>query len=291
MTDRYGKYWRTLKERRVLMGVLGILVTILLIAAACGEDATPTPGPANATPQPTPTAVEPIPTDTPTPPLPDKSEGILIGSVTIGPLCPVEPCPDPIPDVYASRELLLLREGRELIRLPLGPEGAFQALIPAGRYMVELTDCDFLGCARALPMSFEIRDGEPATLNIDIDTGIRAPVQGPNAYLQLFESLRAAGAAVATGEPITQPFFSVPGRFLGVNGSDVQVFEYPSIKEAQSEADQVAPDGSSVGTSIMFWVAGPHFYSSGTLIVLYVGDDAALQTLLEEALGPQFAGR
>ena len=157
--------------------------------------------------------------------------------------------------------------------------------------MVELTDCDFLGCARALPMSIEVRDGETATINIDIDTGIRAPVQGPNAYQLLFESLGAAGAAVETGEPITQPFFNVPGRLMGVNGSKVQVFEYPSIKEAQSEADQVAPDGSSVGTSIMFWVAGPHFYSSGTLIVLYVGDDAALQTLLEGALGPQFAGR
>ncbi|MEE9248962.1 MAG: hypothetical protein V3U79_09730, partial [Dehalococcoidia bacterium] len=94
-----------------------------------------------------------------------------------------------------------------------------------------------------------------------------------------------------TGDSITQPFFSVPGRLMGVNGSEVQVFEYPSMKEAQSEADQVALDGSSVGTAMVFWVAGPHFYMSGTLIVLYVGDDAALQTLLEEVLGPQFAGR
>jgi len=60
-----------------------------------------------------------------------------------------------------------------------------------------------------------------------------------------------------------------------VNGNDVQV----------------APDGRSMGTAMVTWVASPHFYMSGTLIVLYVGDDAALQTLLEEALGPQFAGR
>ena len=60
-------------------------------------------------------------------PLPDKSEGIITGSVTIGPLCPVEPCAEPIGDVYASRELLLRQEGREPIRIPLGPDGSFAA--------------------------------------------------------------------------------------------------------------------------------------------------------------------
>jgi hypothetical protein len=38
------------------------------------------------------------------------------------------------------------------------------------------------------------------------------------------------------------------------------------------------------------WTATPHFYTSDTRIVLYTGDDAALQTLLGETLGPQFAG-
>ena len=123
----------------------------------------------------------------------------------------------------------------------------------------------------------------------------------PNAYLQLIENLRAAGAAVETGDPITYDFFNVPGRLMGVNGSKVEVFDYPSLEEAQSQGDQVGPggssfvltpDGSGGASSIMVtWPAGPHFYISGTLIVLYVGDDVALQTLLEEALGPQFAGR
>ena len=38
------------------------------------------------------------------------------------------------------------------------------------------------------------------------------------------------------------------------------------------------------------WVAKPHFYRSGTLIILYVGDDAATRQLLSAVVGPAFAG-
>lgn len=37
-------------------------------------------------------------------------------------------------------------------------------------------------------------------------------------------------------------------------------------------------------------MATPHFYRSGNVIALYVGDDAATLAALERALGPQFAG-
>ena len=56
------------------------------------------------------------------------------------------------------------------------------------------------------------------------------------------------------------------------------------------EAELVASDGSSVGTSMMAWIATPHFYINGMLIVLYVGDSSETIGLLEDALGPQFAG-
>jgi hypothetical protein len=42
---------------------------------------------------------------------------------------------------------------------------------------------------------------------------------------------------------------------------------------------------------MMMWVATPHFYEAGKLIVLYVGEDSGVVGVLEEALGPQFAGR
>ena len=64
-----------------------------------------------------------------------------------------------------------------------------------------------------------------------------------------------------------------------------------AMTAAQAEADQVAPDGSSVGTSMPFWVGDPHFFKGGKLIVLYLGDDADILSALESVLGEQFAGR
>ncbi|HEV2107022.1 MAG TPA: hypothetical protein VGR16_02025 [Thermomicrobiales bacterium] len=40
----------------------------------------------------------------------------------------------------------------------------------------------------------------------------------------------------------------------------------------------------------MEWVAPPHFFRQGAVIVLYVGEDPAVLDLLEELLGAQFAG-
>ncbi len=110
-------------------------------------------------------------------------------------------------------------------------------------------------------------------------------------YVSLIDNLRAAGATVEPAGEISQPFFSVRGRVITVNGGDVQVFEYADAATADAEAALVSPDGSSVGTSMVSWVAPPHFYKEGKLIVLYVGDDTAVVSALEAVLSPQFAGR
>jgi hypothetical protein len=107
----------------------------------------------------------------------------------------------------------------------------------------------------------------------------------------LVAALQAAGATVEVGEPITQAFFTPEGSIIKVNGADVQVFEYESVEAMESEAAQVAPDGGSIGTSMVTWVDTPHFYKAGRIIVLYVGSDESVLSLLENALGPQFAGR
>ncbi|HJW83838.1 MAG TPA: hypothetical protein VJ754_05995, partial [Anaerolineae bacterium] len=57
-----------------------------------------------------------------------------------------------------------------------------------------------------------------------------------------------------------------------------------------ADAAKVGPDGSTFDTLIVDWVAPPHFYHKGRAIVLYVGDDAAIQRMLEDALGAQIAG-
>ena len=107
----------------------------------------------------------------------------------------------------------------------------------------------------------------------------------------LMAALQASGATVETGESITQDFFSPEGSIIKVNGADVQVFEYESAEAMENEASQVAPDGGSVGTSMMMWMDTPHFYKAGRILVLYIGSDQTILDLLEKAIGPQFAGR
>jgi hypothetical protein len=107
----------------------------------------------------------------------------------------------------------------------------------------------------------------------------------------LIAGLRQAGATVATGEEVSQPFFSVKGRILKVDGEDVQAFSYRDESSAQREAGQVSPNGSTVGTTKVGWMAPPHFHHKGLLIALYVGETASVKTALQTVLGPQFAGQ
>ena len=127
------------------------------------------------------------------------------------------------------------------------------------------------------------------------------PTKGPNEtvshgreavdYVSLIDNLRANNATVIPEGEIEQPFFSVTGFSIQVNDSSVQVFEYNSAEDAEADASLVSLDGSSIGTSMPFWVDDPHFYYKEKIIVLYVGDDPAIEELLESVLGSQFVGR
>ena len=71
----------------------------------------------------------------------------------------------------------------------------------------------------------------------------------------------------------------------------MQVFEYADPATAAAQAALVSPDGGAVGPHMMAWVAPPHFYHTGRILVLYVGNDGPLLTRLRTVLGPPFAGR
>ena len=107
----------------------------------------------------------------------------------------------------------------------------------------------------------------------------------------LIEALSAIGAEVQPGDPVEQAFFAVTGQILKVNDKDVQVFEYESAEAMEADAAQVAPDGGSIGTNMVMWVETPHFFKSGRVLVLYVGEDQGVLDLLKGAMGEQFAGR
>ncbi|MBI2845287.1 MAG: hypothetical protein HYX86_01940 [Chloroflexi bacterium] len=122
-----------------------------------------------------------------------------------------------------------------------------------------------------------------------------APQPPSPGQVEDFDSLAAAlearGATVLFTElEVQQPFFSVSGRLISINGANLQVFEYGDESTARAEAAQISPGGSTVGTTMITWVDTPHFWLAGKLIVLYVGDDSAALATLEAVLGTQTAG-
>lgn len=150
------------------------------------------------------------------------------------------------------------------------------------------------------------RAGETEATNTIAPTEVLEPTTAPDVtpqtpvashggpvkdYVSLIDNLRAAGATVEPAGEIEQEFFSPTGYIIQVNGAEVQVFEFPDGEAAAADAALVAENGGSIGTTMVTWMATPHFYQADRVIVLYVGDDASVTALLESVLGPQFAGR
>ena len=108
---------------------------------------------------------------------------------------------------------------------------------------------------------------------------------------QWLDAMRGRGAAVGLVGDVEQPFLSVTGSMVQVNGEDAQVFAYPSAAAMEAQAARISPDGSTVGTSKIHWIGAPHFFKQGKLLVLYVGENDDLLRILTATLGRQFAGK
>jgi hypothetical protein len=102
--------------------------------------------------------------------------GILTGNVTIGPLCPVEPCTvtsDRLTAAYAARTIVVLGPGGAVIAEDIpDPYTGYSFILKPGIYGV---DIKHQGIDRSpeLPTTVTIRAGETTLLDISIDTGIR----------------------------------------------------------------------------------------------------------------------
>ena len=97
--------------------------------------------------------------------------------------------------------------------------------------------------------------------------------------------------ADASGQAISQPFFSVAGSEVHIAGETVQVYAYASKDDAQKDAQKISADGSAIGESQVSWVGSPHFFTKENLIVLYIGDNTTAIAALQQTLGPQIAGK
>ena len=129
--------------------------------------------------------------------------------------------------------------------------------------------------------------------------------QGPQSHsgpvrdqVSLIDTLRGKNVTVDITGTISQPFLKAPsGTAVRISGgplttaADVQLFEYDSASAASADAQKISSDGSGTATTKISWVGPPHFFLKGRVMVLYVGSDPAVLTLLQSLLGPQFAGR
>ena len=105
-----------------------------------------------------------------------KSTGTLTGKVSIGPLCPVEPCTVPhdrLVAVYAARPITISTpSGTVVTTVTADPESGFTVALKPGTYVVAIPK-QGIGGSPDLPATVTIRSGEMVRLDISIDTGIR----------------------------------------------------------------------------------------------------------------------
>jgi hypothetical protein len=91
------------------------------------------------------------------------------------------------------------------------------------------------------------------------------------------ERLRVAEATVGE-DPYTllkQPFLSISGHLLSVNGERVEAYEYASVAAAAGDGKNVSAGACLVktpqGSTMMDWPGPPPVYKSGRVIVQYAG--------------------
>ncbi len=121
-------------------------------------------------------------------------------------------------------------------------------------------------------------------------TAERLPSLRPLPAEELAKRLRARGLQVEYANAIEQPFFAAPGTVYTVEGADLQIFVYSTESAAAADASRIAPSGRSVGTSAVGWIAPPHIFRKGPMIVIYLGSDSRIRGELAAALGNQIAG-
>ena len=102
--------------------------------------------------------------------------GTLAGNVSIGPLCPVEPCSIPadrLAEAYAARPITVSTpSGTTVTRFTADPVTGYAVSLPPGTYVVDIPH-QGIGGSHDLPKTVTIRSGETVRLDIAIDTGIR----------------------------------------------------------------------------------------------------------------------
>jgi hypothetical protein len=112
-------------------------------------------------------------------------------------------------------------------------------------------------------------------------------LSGPD---RLVAELQSTGMPAALGTDLDASLFGGEATNICVADESVNVYEYPDVDAAIQAAAMVdRDDPSMVGNGIVEWAGTPHFWQRDRLLVLYVGEDAAVEAALSQILGPPFA--
>lgn len=110
----------------------------------------------------------------------------------------------------------------------------------------------------------------------------------------LSEELRERGLTVSAATAMTGDDIlfddTTAASIITVNDQSIQVFEFASIDTAAVQAGTVSRNGNTIRDEDISWVGMPHFYRSGNVIVLYLGNNPAIMTPLSDITGGAFAG-
>lgn len=103
--------------------------------------------------------------------------GTLEINVTIGPLCPIEPCEiseSQKENIYSARTIQIYTEDRKRLVGEFSPdsEGGIRTELEAGTYIVDMKPLG-IDTTPDLPAGVRILSGKITSMEVSIDTGIR----------------------------------------------------------------------------------------------------------------------
>ena len=107
-------------------------------------------------------------------------KGFLEGTISIGPICPVEKIPPapaclPTAETYKAYPVYVFTaDGKnKILQLQPSPEGIFSSELPPCNYLIVLEKAQITIGASNLPAEVSITSQDKTLFDINIDTGIR----------------------------------------------------------------------------------------------------------------------
>ena len=80
------------------------------------------------------------------------------------------------------------------------------------------------------------------------------------------------------------------GARLCVAGQQVSLYVYATEQERAAASARIDPnDPSNLGTAMVAWAGNPRFWQRGRILVLYLGNVAAVEAGITSVLGEPFA--